>query len=84
MVWAGEQYEIDFLKKSWFGDGSCFQKKNNTLPERGWGWEIALLQTSEKSAKTKMTLIEFKPTFRSILELFLKFRGSFEKMGGGV
>ena len=24
--WAGGQYEIDFLKKCWFGDGSCFSK----------------------------------------------------------
>ena len=47
-------------------------KNNNTVRERGWGWEMALLQTSEKSAKTKMALIELKPTFRLILELFLK------------
>ena len=28
-----------------------FLKNNNTVGGRGWGWEIALLQTSEKSAK---------------------------------
>ena len=61
-----------------------FFKTNNTVRERGWGWEMALLQTSEKSAKTKMTLIEFKPTFRSILELFLEISGQFRENGRGV
>ena len=58
------------------GMGRVF-KNNNTVRERGWGWEMPLLQTSEKSARTKMTLIELKPTFRLILELFLGISGQF-------
>ena len=77
MDWAGGQYEIDFFEKMLVWEWVVFFKNNNTLPERGWGWKIALLQTSEKSAKTKMTLIELKPTFRPVLELFLENSGQF-------
>ena len=52
MDWAGGQYEVDFLKINvGLEVGRVFQKNNNTVRERGWGWEMQLLQTSEKSAK---------------------------------
>ena len=44
---------------------------------QGWGWEMQLLRSSRKSARTKMTLTELKPTLRSILELFLVVWGEF-------
>ena len=52
-----------------------FFKDKDTFRERGWGWEMALLRSSQKSASTKMTLTDLKPTLRSILELFLDFLG---------
>ena len=84
MDWAEATYEVDFLKKMLvWGRGTCFEN-NNTLRERGWGWEIALSQKIQKSAKAKMTLTEFKPTFRPILELFCVISGRFSFQGGGV
>ena len=77
MDWAGGQYEIDFLKKMLVWEWVVFFKNNNTVRERGWGWEMALLQTSEKSARTKMMLTELKPTLRSMWELFLEISGQF-------
>ena len=49
---------------------------------QGWGWEMQLLRSSPESARTKMTLTEFKPTFRSILELFLEVSGQFSRKWG--
>ena len=57
-----------------WGRGTCFEN-NNTLRERGWVWEMALSQKIKKSAKAKMTLTEFKPTFRPIWDLFSKALG---------
>ena len=84
MDWAGEQYEVDFLKKCWFGEG-CFGKV--CMPKSRLGWEIALLKKIQKSATCKMTLAEFKHTFRPILDFFLEFPADFlfregEGLGG--
>ena len=59
-----------------------FFKNKSTVGGWGWGWEIALLRTSEKSAKWKMMLTDFKPTFRPILELFSVTLGRFSLEGG--
>ena len=77
MDWAGGQYEVTFSKKMLvWGRGTCFEN-NNTLRERGWVWEIAISQKIQKSAKTKMTLTEFKPTLPLILESSLEVSGKF-------
>ena len=47
---------------------ACFEN-SDTVRERGRVWEMALSQRIQKSAKAKMTLTEFKRTFRPILEL---------------
>ena len=60
-----------------------FFENNNTVRERGWVWEMALSQRIQKSAKAKMTLTEFKPTFRLIWELFSVTFGKFSFQGGG-
>ena len=52
-----------------------FFKDHSTFRGRGRGWEMALLRSSQKSARAKMTLTELKPTLRSILELFLEISG---------
>ena len=59
-----------------WGRGTCFEN-NNTIRERGRVWEMALSQRIQKSAKAKMTLTEFKPTFRLILTLFSMIFGRF-------
>ena len=47
-------------------------------------WEMALLKKIQKSAKWKMTLAEFKPTLRPVLELFAVIFARFSLEGGGV
>ena len=63
--------------------GTCFEN-NNTLRKRGRVWEMALSQKFQKSAKTKMTLTEFKATLRLILKLFSRISGGFSVQGGGL
>ena len=58
----------------------CFVPCRN----QGWGWEMQLLRSSPESARTKMTLTEFKPTFRSISELCLEVSGQFSRKMGVV
>ena len=66
-----------------WGRGTFFEN-NNTIRERGRVWEMALSQKIQKSAKTKMTLTEFKPTLRLILKLFSRISGGFSVQEGGL
>ena len=66
-----------------WGRGTCFEN-NNTLRKRGRVWEMALSQKIQKSAKTKMTLTDLKPTLRLILKLFQEFSADFLCREGGL
>ena len=83
MDWAGGPYDIDFLKTNVGLRTGCLFRNNNTIRERGWGWEMALSQKIQKHAKWKMTLTEFKPTFRLFLKLFSGIFRGFSVQGGG-
>ena len=77
MDWAEVTYEVDFLKKCWFGGGVLVSKIIIHFANGVGFGKLHFCRESKKSAKTKMTLTEFKPTFRLILKLFSMIFGRF-------
>ena len=62
----------------WPVNFSCFWSSDGVV------FRNAVFVAIWKGAKWKMTLTEFKPTFRPILELFSGFSGRFSLKGGGL
>ena len=65
--------------------GRVFQKNNNTLPERGWGWEITLFADIRKKCEDENDADGIKTYFAIDFGIiFGNFRAVLRKWEGGL
>ena len=73
--WAGGQYEVDFLKKCWFGDGSFFFSKMILLLVSGLGLENCAFADIRKKCEVENDAEGLKTYFATDFEIiFWNFR----------